>query len=126
MNTTPDDFKIKALVKDKDALLLIGLSILLGVLIVLGLALLSDAQWERLVTRSKVLYAAALAAIPAVLALYARFKLREAAVRSLGQASSPLVHNEQKVGPVQTEPASVVRAPNPVANEPILPRGAGD
>lgn len=119
MNTTPDDFRIKALLKDKDALILIGLSLLLGVLIVAGLALLTDAQWQRLVDRSKLLYAAAIAVVPTLLAIYARYRLREAAVRSLGQATSPLVHNEQKVD----VPASVARQPH---TDPILPRGAGD
>lgn len=88
MNTTTDDFRIKALLKDRDALLLIGLSIVLIILIVLGLALLSDNQWDRLVARSHVLWAAALAVIPTLLAIWQRYQLRRDSVQSLGMAAS--------------------------------------
>ncbi len=114
MNTSTEDFRIKSLAKDKDALLLIGLSILLAVLIVLGLALMTDAQWNRLVGRSHILWAAALAALPTLLAIYARFKLREKAIEGLGVAAQPTVHTEQTVNtpaaPAGNAPAGVTRA----------------
>ena len=102
METSPEDFKIKSLATDKDALILIGISVVLAVLLVMGLALLSEAQWERLVSRSKILYAAGLAVVPAVIAIWQRYKLRRDAVRGLGQASTTVV---------TPYPASVVRAP---------------
>ncbi len=106
MNTTTDDFKIKALVRDKDALLLIGMSAVLALAILLGLALLSDAQWNRLVERSKLLWAAGLAIVPALVAIYSRFRLREAAVRSLGAATQPTTTTE----PAGNLPAGVTKA----------------
>lgn len=105
MNTTPETFKIKALAKDKDALVLLGISLVLVLLLLSGLAFLSDAQWERLVSRSKLLWAAALAAVPALIALYARFKLREAAVTAMGAAATTVT-----TGPAGNAPAGVTKA----------------
>lgn len=123
MNTSADDFKIKALLRDKDALLLIGLSLLLAVLLVLGLALMSEEQWNRLVQRSNILWAAALAALPTLLAIWQRYQLRRDAVRGLGQASSPLVHAEQTV----TTPAGSDRPAmqTNMGPQPLLPREGG-
>lgn len=110
MNTTTDDFRIKALLKDRDAMLLIGLSIVLVIMLVLGLALMSEEQWDRLVSRSHVLWAAALAALPTLLAVWQRYQLRRDAVRGLGEAARPTVHAEQTVhtdAPAGNDPAGV-------------------
>ncbi len=98
----PEDFKIKELSKDKDALILIGLSVLLMFGLATGLAFLPDDAWDRLVSRSSVLWAAGLAILPTVVAIWQRYKLRQAAVQGYGVASQPtthtMVYNYPKVG----------------------------
>lgn len=94
MDTTPDDFRIKPLREDRDALLLIGLALVIALLVLIGLAFLPDAAWERLQDRSKLLWGALVAAAPIMLVAYQRLGLRKEAVKALGKAASAPVSLE--------------------------------
>jgi len=92
MDTSPEDFRIKDLRKDKDALVLIGVSLAIGLLVVIGLAFLPDTAWDRLVERSKLLWVAGIALVPTLMAISNRYRLRRGAVDALGQAAfSPTI-----------------------------------
>ena len=86
MNT--DDYRIIPLRRDRDAILLVAISAA-ALLITLGaLAFLPDEAWDRLSDRSHALYVAGASVIPAVIAGWRRYKLREEAVKALSWAST--------------------------------------
>lgn len=100
MDTTTDDFRILPLRRDRDALVLIGVSMVLVVMILAALAFLPDAAWSRLVERSNTLYAAGAALVPTVIAVWRRYKLREQAAHALAFAAAapqalPLIEEDQ-------------------------------
>lgn len=76
MSNDPDSYRILPIGRDRDALVGIGLSLVLVVGILATLAFLPDPAWERLVDRSKALYAVGASLIPALLVLSRRYKLR--------------------------------------------------
>lgn len=100
METTADDFRILSLRRDRDALLLIGVSLVLVVMMLAALAFLPDAAWSRLVDRSKAMYAVGVALLPTVIAVWRRYKLREQAAHALAFAAAapqalPLIEEDQ-------------------------------
>lgn len=88
METTTDDFRILPLKRDRDALMLIALAAIIALLVVIGLAFLPDAAWERLEERSKLLWGALAAAVPVIAVAWQRISLRRDAVKALGMAAS--------------------------------------
>lgn len=88
MNTTTDDFRIKRLAEDRDALLLIGLAVIIALAVLVGLAFLPDAAWDRLKERSQLLWGAGLSVVPVLLLGWKRLELRKESVKALGQAAS--------------------------------------
>lgn len=88
MNTTTDDFRILPLLRDRDALLLIGVALLALLVVVAGLAFLPDEAWQRLEQRSKLLWGALVAVAPILLLGWKRLELRKASVLALGHAAS--------------------------------------
>lgn len=111
METTPDDFRILPLRRDRDAYLLIGLALVIGVLVVVGLAFLPDAAWERLEERSKLLYGALVAVVPVLVLAWQRYRLRRDAVLGLGQAASAPIMLDG--GPILGEIESTAANPQP-------------
>lgn len=95
MNPTTDDFRILPLKRDRDALILIALGVIVAALVVVGLAFLPDAAWERLEERSKLLWGALVAIAPIVMVAWQRLSLRKAAIKAMGTAASaPITINE--------------------------------
>lgn len=88
MDTKPDDFRILPLRCDRDALMLIALSVIAVVLVFVGLAFLPDEAWDRLESRSQLLWGALAAIAPALIAAWQRMSLRKEAVKALGKAAS--------------------------------------
>lgn len=144
MDTSTDDFRIKDLGRDRDALILFGLSAVLVLLAVAGLVFLSDAQWDRLVNRSKILWVAGLAAVPTIVAIYQRYQLRRTSAKALGVAAAgaplPLLleggdvegeplENAASLSNPPAEPADLVEAAlpddTPADGEEVIDYGEG-
>ncbi|MBC7671900.1 MAG: hypothetical protein H7247_05715 [Polaromonas sp.] len=103
MDTTPEDFRILPIKRDAASLLLIGLAVVIALLMLVSLAFLPEAAWDRLQERSRLLWGAALAAAPILLVAWQRFSLRKAAVTALGRAAAgaPLtVHETSPLEPI--------------------------
>lgn len=81
-----DDFKVKPLWFDTEALVLIVLGVLLVVGTVVVLVFLPDALWDRLVERSKIMYAGLVGVVGILYATGRRVSLRREAIK--GYASS--------------------------------------
>ena len=88
METTTDDFRILPLKRDRDAFLLIGLAVVIAFVVIVGLAFLPDAAWDRLEERSKLLWGAGLSVVPVLVLGWKRLELRKESVKALGQAAS--------------------------------------
>lgn len=88
MDTSPDDFRILPLKRDRDALLLIALGVVVILLVAVGLAFLPDEAWNRLEERSKLLWGALVGIVPLLMVARERLKLRQAAVTAMGKAAS--------------------------------------
>ncbi len=92
MDTTPDtppslavdDFRIRQLRRDPDALLLILVGTVVFAAAFLVLAFLPDQAWERLTERVQLLWVAGAALIPICLAAKGRFDVRRDAAVALG------------------------------------------
>lgn len=115
METTTEDFRIQSLRRDRDAMLLIGLSIVLGLLVLVGLAFLPADAWDRLTERSELMWGVLVAVAPTVLVVWQRYKLRRDAVLGLGKAASaPTVvelHGEPVDGTAAYIPVGATPAP---------------
>lgn len=119
METTPADFRILPLKRDRDAFILLGLAALIALLVVVGLAFLPDKAWHRLEDRSQLLWGALVSILPVLLLSWQRLKLRRAAISALGKAASAPLTIEAPMG----EPIYGVlsHAENHEGGEPLPP-----